>query len=95
MDKGFRLSVYRADRRTKTGERLVNSYDYRDFTEQFMEQEVELLRQTKYRPAAGWRLEFEPMTVWVRSLMTGVLVEIDWRDRGTVCDPSMERYWST
>lgn len=37
--------------------------------------------------------EMEPV-VSVKSLMTGERVDIPLRQRGTVCDPSMESYWS-
>ena len=91
---GYRLFVYKVDRRTKSGERFVKSYDYSNYSNQAMAEEVNDLRRRLYKPADGWRLDWEPMTVMVKNLMTGEMVEIDYRDRGGACDPSMERYWS-
>ena len=94
MAYGYRLNVYKADRRTKTGERFVKSYEYRGFSGHAMSEEVNDLRRRLYRSQDGWRLEFHPLTAMVKSLMTGQLVEIAWEDQGGACDPSMERYWS-
>lgn len=94
MSYGYRLLVFKTDRRTKSGQRLVKSYDYPGFSSQAMAEEVNDLKRLRYKPADGWRLDWEPMTVMVKNLMTGAMVEIDYRDRGGPCDPSMERYWS-
>lgn len=94
MRFGYRLLVFKADRRTKSGERLVNTYDYPNYSNQAMAEEVGDLKRRLYRPIDGWRLDFEPLTVMVKSLMTGVMVEIDYRDRGGPNDPSTERHWS-
>ena len=91
---GYRLNVYKADRRVKTGERFVRSYEYPSYSGNAMMDEIFDLKQRLYKPADGWRLDFEPLTAMVRSLMTGELVLIDYRLRGTGCDPSMERYWT-
>ena len=37
---------------------------------------------------------FADKKVQVKNLMTGEMVEIREADRGTVCDPSQERFWS-
>jgi hypothetical protein len=37
---------------------------------------------------------FADKKVQVKNLMTGQMVEIREADRGTVCDPSQERFWS-
>ena len=94
MAYGYRLFVYKRDRRTKSGERFVKSYDYPGYSGNAMMDECKHLKWTLYRPEDGWRLDWEPMTVMVKNLMTGEMVEIDYRDRGGPCDPSMERYWS-
>lgn len=91
---GYRLNVYKADRRVKTGERFVRSYEYPSYTENAIKNEVQHLQAQLYKPAQGWRLEIEPLTAMVRNLMTGEMVLIDYRLRGTGCDPSMERYWT-
>lgn len=94
MGMGYRLLVFKADRRVKSGERFVKSYDYPSYSGNAMMDEIYSLKQRLYRPVDGWRLEFEPMTVIVKSLMTGKDVEIDYRDLGGPCDPSTERHWS-
>ena len=90
---GYRLFVYKADRRTKSGERFVKSYDYKGYSNQAMAEEVNDLKRAMYRPADGWRLDFEPMTKMVKNLMTGEMIEIDYRTP-YCADPSTERYWS-
>lgn len=94
MTYGYRLMVFKADRRTKSGERFVKSYEYKNYSGNAMMDEIFDLKQRLYKPADGWRLDFEPLTIMVKNLMTGAMVEIDYKDRGTACDPSMERYWS-
>jgi len=94
MAYGYRLLVYKKDRRVKAGERFVKSYDYPGFSGHAMMDEIKDLKRLLYKPADGWRLDFEPMTVMVKNLMTGAMVEIDYRNVGGPCDPSMERYWS-
>lgn len=94
MEYGYRLRVYKADRRAKSGERFVKQYDYTGYDSQFMMEEVQDLHRQLYPKSAGWRLEFEPLTAMVKNLMTGQVVEIAYEDRGGACDPSTERYWS-
>ena len=93
MTYGYRLKVYKADRRTKSGERFVKSYDYKNVSGQWMAEEESDLKRRLYRPADGWRLEWHPLTRVVKNLMTGQDVEIDW-DTPRSCDPSTELYWS-
>lgn len=93
MAYGYRLMVYKADRRTKSGERFVKSYDYAGHSGNAMMDEIKDLKRNLYRPADGWRLDFEPMTKIVKNLMTGENIEIDYRTPHC-CDPSSETYWS-
>ena len=93
MTYGYRLLVYKADRRTKSGERFVNSYDYPNYSGNAMMDEIKDLKRQLYRPQDGWRLDFEPLTKIVKNLMTGADVEIDYRTPRS-CDPSSELYWS-
>lgn len=94
MTYGYRLTVHKTDGRTKTGLRFIASYDYPNYSGTAMQDEIYDLRQRLYPARDGWILDFEPMTVLVKSLMSGQDVEIDYRDRGGCCDPSTERYWS-
>lgn len=94
MTYGYRLLVYKTDRRTKSGVRFVKSYDYKNYSGSAMQDEIYSLKQRLYRPADGWHLDFEPLTAMVKNLMTGQMVEIDYKEVGGPCDPSTERYWS-
>ena len=94
MTYGYRLYIYKTDRRTKAGERLHGTYDYANYSGTAMMDEIKDLSWRLYPAREGWRLDFEPMTALVKSLMTGKDVEIDYRDLGGPCDPSTERYWS-
>ena len=90
---GYRLLVYKADRRTKSGERFVKSYHYESSSENAMIEEIKDLQRALYRPEDGWRLTIEPLTKTVTNLMTGQPVEIDYRTP-RACDPSSELYWT-
>jgi hypothetical protein len=91
--KDYTLYVYVKDRRTKAGERLQGKYPYLQKHEQWMREEVRDLQAGLY-PAPKYRLEFRDTYVTVKSLMTGADVQIRTEERGGVCDPSMERYWT-
>ena len=92
--KDWTLRVYKRDLRCKAGERMVNEYRYNDWTQEQMAEETRDLRNTVYRAEQGWRLEFAASWVKVRNLMTGQEVAVRAEDRGGVCDPSQERFWS-
>lgn len=93
MTKGYRLSVYKMDRRLKTGRRFVKSYDYPTYDETGMRGEVVNLRSL-YPQYDGWILEYHPLTKTVVNLMSEKPVEIAY-DTSGCCDPSTETYWST
>lgn len=90
---GYRLLVFKADRRTKDGWRLVETKEYLGFSGTAMTEEIASLKWTVYPPPRFY-LDFEPLTAMVKNLMTGAMVEIDYREVGGPCDPSTERYWS-
>lgn len=93
MTSGYRLLVYKQDRRRKEGQRLVEIKDYPGYSSTTMQDEICSLSKIKYPQEAGWRLDFEPMTKMVKNLMTGEMIEIDFRTP-YCADPSSERYWS-
>jgi len=93
MRQDWTLRVYVQDRRTKSGERIRNTYTYPAQTLQDMQAEVADLTRLLY-PAPKFRIEYDPVYCTVKSLMTGADVQIRSEDRGGPCDPSMERYWS-
>ena len=80
--------VWKQDRRTKTGERLVSTtvWTGRDV--------FAVIREVKdVWPAALYRIEVVPTMKTVKNLMTGTAVEIA-HDTPRSCDPSSELYWS-
>ena len=89
MDKTNHTAyVWKTDRRTKSGERLVSTtvWTHRDvFT---VIREVEAVW-----PAKGYRVEVVPTMKTVRNLMSGKDVQIA-HDTPRSCDPSSELYWS-
>ena len=88
------LRVYKRDLRCKGGERHVKDYTYPNWTREQMAAEVGVLRSLHYKSKDGWRLEFHEAWVTVKNLMSGQDVQIRAEDRGGVCDPSQERFWS-
>ena len=46
------------------------------------------------RGVSDYRVVLKPAKAFVKSLMTGKTVEIREEDRGGVCDPSQERFWT-
>lgn len=92
MTKGYKLNVYKLDRRTKTGRRFVKSYDYPTLDETGVRGEI-LNLQVLYPKYGGWIFEYHPLTRTVTNLMSGREVEIAW-DTPAGCDPSSETYWS-
>ncbi len=93
MKQDWTMYIYKADRRKKTGERLVSTTVWRDRTEDEMRRESAELFDL-YPNKLGFRIECLPTYVTVKSLMTGAEVKIRYEDRGSACDPSMERYWT-
>ncbi len=93
MKQDWTMYIYKADRRKREGERLVSTTVWQDRTEEQMRRESAELFDL-YPQKQGFRIECVPTYVTVKSLMTGEPVKILYTDRGTSCDPSMERYWS-
>jgi len=90
MKQNHTMYIYKADKRTKSGERLVSTtvWQHRDEAEMKRELQYEL-----YPTRLGFRIEFHPTTVTVKNLMTGKDVQID-RDTPWCCNPASESYWS-
>jgi hypothetical protein len=92
MKQSHTMYIYKADRRTKSGERLFSTtvWQHRDAAE--MKREVRELQYQLY-PTSQFRIEFHPTTVTVKNLMTGKDIQID-RDTPWCCNPASETYWS-
>jgi hypothetical protein len=91
MKQDYTLYVYKADRRTKSGERSVLTRVFTDQTESDMKRMVVGL-YNKFSPEQ-YRIEYHPTMITVKNLMTGSNVEID-RDTPWCCNPASETFWS-
>ncbi len=87
------VSVYKADKRCKTGERFVAKYPFRGMDREAVGRELLELSAALYPMRDGWRFEVEPATKTVKNLMTGEDVEIA-SDTPWCCNPASETYWS-
>jgi hypothetical protein len=87
------LYIYKADKRCKSGERLLSTtvWQHRDSAE--MAREVRELEYQTWPKSQGYRMEFVATMKRVRNLMSGVEIEIA-HDTPRSCDPSSELYWS-
>ena len=92
MRQDYTVYIYKADRRTKTGERLFSTTVWRDRDQDSMRRECINLYDL-YPATQGWRFEYHPTMKTVKSLMTGQDVQID-RDTPWSCNPASEAYWS-
>ena len=92
MKRDYTMYIYKADRRKKTGERLISTTVWRDRDDNGMRREVAELFDL-YPPDKGYRFDWVPTMKTVKNLMSGALVEIP-HDTPRSCDPSSELYWS-
>jgi hypothetical protein len=93
MKQNHTMYIYKTDRRTKAGERLVSTTVWQNRDAAEMKREVRELQYQLYPARLGFRIEFHPATKIVKNLMTGQDVEID-RDTPWCCNPASESYWS-
>ena len=92
MKQDYTMYIYKADKRTKSGERLVSTTVWGNRTAESMKHEVESLYWL-YLPKDGYRFECVPSMKTVRNLMSGKAIQIP-HDTPRSCDPSSELYWS-
>ena len=92
MKQDYTLYIYKADKRTKTGERLFSTTVWTGQDDNGMRRTVAELFEP-YPPSKGYRFEWFPTTKTVKNLMTGQDVVIAY-DTPRSCDPSTELYWS-
>ena len=92
MRQDYTMYIYKADRRTRSGERLFSTTVWRDRDQDSMRREC-LNLYDLYPATKGWRFEYHPTMKTVKSLMTGQDVQID-RDTPWSCNPASEAYWS-
>lgn len=87
------VSVYKADKRCKSGERFVSKYPFSGMDRAAVERELRELTFQLYPKKNGWRFDVQPAKITVKNLMTGKDVEID-SDTPWCCNPASETYWS-
>ena len=88
----YTLKIYRFDKRYKTGERFVKSYEYDRKDDESMRREVNALRGCGYFDDM-FRIEFAPKFITVTNMMSGKDVQIA-ADTPWNCRPDSESYWS-
>jgi hypothetical protein len=93
MKQDHTMYIYKADKRKKSGERLVSTTVWRNRDEAEMKREVRELQYELWPVSKGFRIEFFPSMKTVTNLMTGKDIQIE-RDTPRCCDPSSELYWS-
>lgn len=89
----YTLKIYRLDKRCKTGERFVKSYEYDRKDTDSMDREVNELHLNCGYPRSQYRIEYAEKYITVKSLMSGQEVQIA-RDTPYYCRPDSESYWS-
>ena len=87
--KGYTVEVYKADRRTKAGERLVLKQDYDTDNLSMLEHSV----KHTWRASQGYRFEIHKTYVTRVNMMGGKEYEERY-DTPRYCSPSSEAYWS-
>lgn len=88
----YTLEIYKADRRVKSGERLVGKYDYDRADRAAMEREIAALYPT-YKQRDGYRFEIHETYVLRKNMMGGAEYQERY-DTPRHCSPSSEAYWS-
>ena len=87
MKQNYTMYIYKADKRKKTGERLVSTTVWTDRDEDSMK------RECKEASGQGFRAEAFPTMKSVINIMSGKEIQIP-HDTPRCCDPSSELYWS-
>ena len=88
----YTVQVFKRDRRSKAGQRLVQTWNV-EAVDGIALQAVVRKMQTQF-PEPQYQVRSQPTYTEVKSLMTGTTVTIRSESRGTANDPSMESYWT-
>lgn len=86
---GYTVEVFKADKRTKSGERRVLKQDYNTDNLSMLEHTV----KHTWRASQGFRYEIHETFVTRKNMMTGAEFQERY-DTPYYCSPSSERYWS-
>lgn len=85
----YTVEVYKADRRKKSGERLVRKTDHSTHDRNLLEH----LYKTSYFPSEGYRFEIHETMVTRRNLQSGQEYQERY-DTPYFCSPSRDAYWA-
>ena len=88
----FTIEIYKMDRRTKAGQRLVGKYDFDRKDRAAMEREVAALYPT-YKKSDGYIFNIVETMVTRTNAMSGKTFQERY-DTPSYCSPSTESYWS-
>jgi hypothetical protein len=88
----FTLEIYKMDRRTKEGQRLVGKYDYDRADKAAMEREIAALYPT-YKKVDGYIFNIVETYREVTNLITGTTI-LERYDTPFACSVGSETYWS-
>lgn len=93
MKQDFTVFVRKADRRTKSGFRAISTKVVAEVTEDEIKFRVQLLNKLYASMPGLYDISYAPARMTVKSLMTGLDVQID-ADTPWCCNPASETYWS-
>lgn len=85
----YTVEVYKKDKRTKKGERLVRKVDHSTADRSALEH----VYKHTYFPSQGYRFEIHETYVTRKNMMSGVEFKERY-DTPYFCSPSSESYWS-
>ena len=88
----YTLEIYKLDKRTKEGKRLVGKYDYDRKDVASMEREVAALHPT-YKAKDGYEFNIVETYVTRTNMMSGKTFQERY-DTPYFCSASSESYWS-
>ena len=88
----FTLEIYKQDKRTKEGQRLIGKYDYDRKDRASMEREIKELYPT-YKAKDGYKFNIVETLVTKRNALSGKEFQERY-DTPYYCSPSSESYWS-
>ena len=85
----YTVEIYKKDKRTKAGERLVHKADYATDNLSMLEHTV----KHTWLPSQGYRYEIHETYVTRKNMMSGKEFQERY-DTPYSCSPSSESYWS-
>ena len=88
----YTIEIYKTDKRTKEGQRLIGKYDYDRKDRASMEREVKELYPT-YKTKDGYKFNIVETLVTKRNALSGKEFQERY-DTPYYCSPSSESYWS-